>query len=152
MREVILEWLANGQTGISSETIAFTALGIKYNKARHPYDPADFNRCLLLVEKCPEIINHFDKIKKLSPEWNAIISNWNEIKELFIQEVGWDWSKAYSAPKTYNRMKVVLESCNEKSKGDVERWRTHCSIYRVIIRSWFCCITFIFYLHLFCKQ
>jgi len=50
----IIKWLANGETGMSSKAMAFTALGVKYkNACYYPYDPADLNRCLLLLEAAP---------------------------------------------------------------------------------------------------
>lgn len=110
----IIKWLANGKTGISSKAMAFTALGVKYKDARYyPYDPADFNRCLLLLEVAPIVRESFPKIRELSPEWAAIIDHWDELERLFLDEVGRDWSKAQRAPKTYERM-LQLRANNEK--------------------------------------
>lgn len=103
MRKII-EWLANGATGMSSETMAYTALGVKYKSACHPYDPSDFNRCLLLLEAAPIVRVSFPEIRELSPEWAAIIDHWDELEKLFLGEAGRDWSKSKHAPKTYKRM------------------------------------------------
>ena len=104
----ILEWLANGETGASSKTMAFAVSGIKYKYATHPHDPADFNRCLMLVEAEPMVCNSFPKIRELSPEWAVIIDHWDELERLFLDEAGRDWSKANRAPKTYERMTQLL--------------------------------------------
>jgi hypothetical protein len=109
MKTKILNWLANGDVGISSKTIAFGVLGIEYKRKNHPLDPDDFNRCLLLVEKIPEIKKHFNKIACLSVEWEKLINNWDRIKKSFIDEVGLNWSIGTSAPKTYNLMQAIYK-------------------------------------------
>jgi hypothetical protein len=106
MKNKILRWLANGETGMSSETMAYTAIGIKTHKS-HPYDPADLNRCLVLVKKVPEIKKHFGKIAKISKQWKAVIDNWTLLEMTFVTEVGWNWSKSMAAPKTYELMKKL---------------------------------------------
>lgn len=98
----------NGETGMSSEAMAFTSVGVKC-RGLAPSDPADFNRCLKLVTEIPEVEKHFDNISALSPSWAAIIKNWTLIKETFLEEVGYDWCKARRAPKTYALMKDVLD-------------------------------------------
>lgn len=107
MEKEILNWLSNGETGLSSKAMAFTAIGVECRKA-YPSDPSDFNRCLKLVNEIPEIEKHFKKIADLSPAWASIIENWNLIKDLFLEEVGYDWSNGRSAPKTYALMKDVI--------------------------------------------
>lgn len=52
----VVGWLANGETGTSSETMAFwLAFNIEKEDSGHPYDPADFDRCLRLLEAVPEL-------------------------------------------------------------------------------------------------
>ena len=60
LRGKILRWMATGETGISSKKMAFTAVGEEYEKnyPSHPHDPADFNRCLMLLDAVPEIRDH----------------------------------------------------------------------------------------------
>ena len=106
--ESVLRWLANGQVGLSSKAMAFCAVGIEYDRVDHPYDPADFNRCLLLVGQIPAIRDAFSKIAKLSPQWAAVIQHWDELEALFIKEVGLNWERGASAPKTYERMGTIL--------------------------------------------
>ncbi|GAG26436.1 unnamed protein product, partial [marine sediment metagenome] len=62
MEKKILEWFANGETGTSSEAMAFAAAGIA-NKSSFgnstPSDPSDFNRCLKLINQVPEVKDKF---------------------------------------------------------------------------------------------
>ena len=107
--EKIADWFANGHVGASSKAMAVTALGATINAtpAAHPLDPSDFNRCLLLLECVPEIRERFAQIGALSPQWKAVVDHWEELTALFVAEVGWNWSNALSAPKTYQRMKEL---------------------------------------------
>ena len=108
----VLEWLAGPDTGLSSEAMAFCRLGIErrghWDGTEHPHDPSDLNRCLLLVEQVPEVRDAFGDIACLSDEWNMIIDHWDELRELFISEVGWNWSNGRRAPKTYARMRDLI--------------------------------------------
>jgi hypothetical protein len=108
----ILHWLAGPNTGLSSEAMAYCRLGIPrrghWNGKEHPSDPADFNRCLLLVKDCPEVKESFVDIAALSESWNAIIAHWYELQDLFVSEVGWNWSKGHQATETYERMREIL--------------------------------------------
>jgi len=110
MEKKILKWFATKNTGVSSKAMAFAAVGIE-NKGNFanctPSDPADFNRCLVLIDSVPEIKEKFSDIAKLSQEWAVVISRWDELEKIFIDEVGFDWSKEGSATKTYELMKEI---------------------------------------------
>lgn len=103
----LLAWFGNGKTGASSKAMALAAAGINSDKTDHPFDPSDFNRCLLLVEAVPEIRDHFDRIAALSTTWRRFIENWDELERVFIDEVGRDWSLGRRAPVTYERIQAV---------------------------------------------
>lgn len=107
----VLGWMANGQVGSSSKTMALCAAGIteagRFGPS-YPLDPADLNRCLLLLEEIPEIRLAFGKISALSDQWNRLIGSWDLLEESFLDEVGRDWCKARSAPITYDLMKRII--------------------------------------------
>lgn len=107
----ILEWMATSNTGTSSKAMAFCAAGLKNNSPfcnGYPSDPSDFNRCLKLLDKVPEIRNHFDEISKLSAVWKATIDNWDKIESTFLNECGFNWSKKTTkATETYRLMKKI---------------------------------------------
>jgi len=72
----ISEWLLTGQVGESSKAMASAASGIACNSRNYyPRDPADFNRCLLLLEAIPEIKNFFSEISQYNKYWSRIIKN-----------------------------------------------------------------------------
>lgn len=107
MKDKILNWFATGHVGASAKVMACAAAGIDSNERNHPYDPSDLNRCLLLLVEVPEILQHFDKVAAISDTWAKLIARWDEVEQCFLDEVGRNWCKAHSAPKTYNLMKAI---------------------------------------------
>lgn len=102
----VIRWIALGRTGISSETIAVyltTGTHHKYGH-NHPHDPADLNRCLLLLDAVPELRQDLYKMADVSDIWAKLIKRWDEVEKCFIDEVGLDWSKGGEANKTYDLM------------------------------------------------
>ncbi len=117
MKDKILNWFANGQTGLSSKAMAKAVAGINEGRVDHPGDPDDLNRCLLFLKAVPEARLHLDKVSLLSDYWKALIERFEEVEESFINEVGFDWSKAKSAPKTYALMKSIFEPIERNDKS-----------------------------------
>ena len=111
-KKAVLKWLANGKTGVSSETLAFWAtFGIKRDDRCHPLDPSDFNRCLNLLRAAPTLRLKLCKMSKISVKWARLVAHWDEIEKVFIEEVGVDWSKGRALPatKTYDLMQQVIK-------------------------------------------
>ena len=109
-REVI-EWLIDGDNGISSECLALTAIGLlrrlSWVDKEPPADPADLGRCLRLLHRHPWIREvAFPRLRRL-PQWRRLIKNWDKLAGMMEKEVGRDWSKGDSAPKTYTAMKAI---------------------------------------------
>lgn len=96
------EWLANGDIGISSKTMAAIALGAKTGNFNAPYDPSDFNRCYKLVERVPSIRNSFDQISQIVPVFAGILREWDELCVLFNSE-----KDSGMCRKTYARIKEL---------------------------------------------
>lgn len=116
LKDSVLLWLSTGQIGSSSKAMAFCAIGINHVSTDHPRDPADLNRCLLLVAQIPAIKKQFPDIAKLSPQWHALIDNWYELCTMFVDEVGWDWAAGGQATNTYRRMKELFLDATEAEK------------------------------------
>lgn len=105
----VARWLATGQTGTSSMTMAlWLCFNERYKHACHPLDPADFNRCLLLLEAAPRLRERMGAMRGLSRDWEALIDRWDEIEALFLEEAGLGWTKKNRAPRTYNFMNEVM--------------------------------------------
>ncbi len=83
----MIEWLANGKRGCSSNAIFTKLTGVnacsEYSGILDiPYDPADFRRCHLLLEKCPELKIHLHKMKSVSSDWKALVNHWDELTDM----------------------------------------------------------------------
>lgn len=115
----IMNWLANGETGISSDAIAFKMSGVINGRTflTHPIDPDDFKRCLKLINLIPEIRPRLSEMREISPEWNALIEHWSDVETSFMSEVA-EWLtvkySAKSAPKTYAMMKKIYAEARIK--------------------------------------
>jgi hypothetical protein len=110
LQRKVVEWLAHGDRGMSSETMAFwLAWGEKGNSRSHPYDPDDLDRCLRLLEQVPELRPLLPRMASVSDKWARLVANWERIEASHLDEVGLGWSKARRAPKTYAMMKEVLD-------------------------------------------
>lgn len=106
----IVAWMAGGDTGLSSETIAFWISARKTSDRWGPYtpsDPADLGRCLRLLRAIPELRERFSEMADCSPAWRQMLTYWNEIEQSMVDEVGIDWEKGRSAPKTYDLMHQI---------------------------------------------
>lgn len=105
----ILEWQTQGKVGVSSATMAAIAVGLQKpfygSYFGYPYDPADFNRCMNLVDTIPEIRDHFEAIGQKVPPFKNILDNWEELKNLLLEEKK---NADGRAPRTYARMKELL--------------------------------------------
>jgi len=113
LEQRIINWLANGEVGISSEAIAFKMLGINKTPtfANHPRDPEDIRRCFILVDLSPEIRNRLGEMREISGRWSAIVNNWDKIRDQLIEEVG-DYSgdcTEKKAPKTCELMRSIYK-------------------------------------------
>jgi dUTP pyrophosphatase len=57
----------------------------------NPYDVDDYSRIKKLLDKCPSWRKRIYEMKKLSTEWNALISIWDDIERLYNEEGGKVW-------------------------------------------------------------
>ena len=113
MRENILDWLvSSSDKGVSSEAMACALLG-KENGSDFgnspPSGPSDFNRCLKFIIHVPEAKAHMSKIASINKTWGKLVDKWDEVEQMFLDEVGLDWEKGRKlrAEKTYKLMKEI---------------------------------------------
>ena len=83
-------WLANGERGVSSETM-FEVLAYRRILGGlpgcHPCDPDDFRRCYLLLKTVPEWKHQLNRLRTLSPVWSKLVDNWDKLTELLEDQL-----------------------------------------------------------------
>lgn len=118
IKDRLILWLLMGETGISSETIAYAMSGVKVQDLQKehicykvkpyrwdvPYDPSDFRRCLKLLEYIPEWRERLPEVAEHFPEWKPFIENWDELEFLYEEE---KQREDGEMPKLYARMKEL---------------------------------------------
>lgn len=113
----VVNWLAGGERGISSETIVSHIWALPKSRRHgydHPYDPDDLKRCLKLLAASPETKARFSEMRAVSREWANLVDNWETLERLFLREVGdIKWSNRKHAPITYGAMKRCYEANRE---------------------------------------
>ena len=114
--QAAIDWIASGDTGMSSEAIWAHMAGSKMLPANgfgyaHPHDPADLGRCLRLLAKVPLWALRIPEMAEHAPAWAALVEHWDELAKLLAEELGEGWQPGYgkSAPRTYARMREILE-------------------------------------------
>lgn len=114
----VIDWLANGQVGASSKCMA---MWLAFGKRTHngfgtyPSDPDDMDRCLKLLKRAPGLRPYLPEMAKLDKTWAALVARWDEIEAMQMEEIGLNWEKAKSAPKTYALMCEVIKSAQKKA-------------------------------------
>jgi len=108
-------WLRGTDTGTSSRTI-FSVLYGKPSAADleshgHPCDPDDFNRCYRLLKKIPGWRPRIGEMASVSPEWKALVENWEELERIYEEE-----NTSKSAPKLWARMQDLIKGAKEKTE------------------------------------
>ena len=77
-------WLESDQVGLSSKYMALVLTGrsmknVPYN---YPRDASDFDRCLGLIEACPELADRVMEMAAAGPEWAALVADWHQLAAL----------------------------------------------------------------------
>ncbi|HBO25091.1 MAG TPA: hypothetical protein DD649_19720 [Providencia sp.] len=97
-------WLASDDVGSSSRYMAAILSGQFSAPNHYPWDGADLGRCIRLLEAVPELANQLHEMKTCSPQWSAVINNWDKWKEL---------CEASEGKKLYQEMKLTYESLRD---------------------------------------
>lgn len=112
--DLFVDWLTNGERGISSEAIVTALTGIPVGQPRlwdHPHDPADFRRCERLLRAVPQAREHLHVMAGRSRAWARLVFAWDELVALTESEApGVFDGRAYgSAPEAYRRMRELTD-------------------------------------------
>ena len=104
--DTALDWVVNGETGISSLVIFAVMMTGKAPKIGYwqcpPLDPADFRRCRILLDRIPGWRKRLPEIARLIPEWQPMVEHWDELDALYDEECGQS-----HAPKLYRRLQEL---------------------------------------------
>lgn len=105
-------WIVGSDSGLSSKAIWAHMMdaGPPRYGWDHPRDPADFGRCHRLLNLIPEWKARLPEMATRSDTWARLVARWDEIAESMENEVGIDWSRGLSAPKTYKLMRSIIEA------------------------------------------
>ncbi|WP_285317114.1 hypothetical protein [Providencia rettgeri] len=93
-------WLASDDVGASSRYMASVLSGQFSDPNHYPLDGADLGRCIRLLVAVPELASQLHKMKACSPQWSAVIDNWDKWKALY---------EAGKGKKLYQEMKLTYE-------------------------------------------
>lgn len=119
MKKAFIQWLANGERGISSNTIATRLSGIdcmpKNWRKDHPHDPADFLRCEKLLDAVPEFRDRLSEMQAESPVWKALYLRWDDIKETI--ECDLEATDGKRVTNAYVLMKDIIKGASDDSKS-----------------------------------
>ncbi|RIV20373.1 hypothetical protein DYU11_20190 [Fibrisoma montanum] len=84
-------WLANGERGVSSETIfKYLSDDVSIERSRwesHPLDPSDFRRCHLLLEAVPQFRAKLDRMRAVSPVWARLVDHWGKLTDMLLEQM-----------------------------------------------------------------
>lgn len=100
-------WLASDDVGASSRYMASVLSGQFSAPNHYPLDGADLGRCIRLLVAVPELASKLHEMKACSPQWSAVIDNWDKWKALY---------EAGEGKELYQEMKSAYKSI-EVNKG-----------------------------------
>lgn len=93
-------WLASDDTGASSLYMASVLTGEFIAENHYPRDPADFGRCLRLVEAVPELESKIRDMSQHGKKWSVVAAHWHEWAEV---------DRADDGQRLYRLMRLCYE-------------------------------------------
>ena len=115
-RAAIMDWLANSRdTGMSSKSLAYCALGIPEKWSSYPLDPSDLGRCARLIARVPSVRAAVDKLAERAdqPEWKGLAPEWDRLVAMLCEESGINAEKSNRADRTYDAMKAIFNAATQ---------------------------------------
>lgn len=114
----LVRWLAGGNRGVSADTIVQHLTGLPALAGGYPdvpYDPGDLKRCRALLERVPELVEHFPRMRDCSPEWARLVEHWDALCALMDEEAP-NWRDGQSGcPRTSARMRALRENLVQRA-------------------------------------
>lgn len=116
----LLMWLANGERGVSSNTMVEHITGIECTGCFghfHPLDPSDFGRCRKLCERVQMIGKNIEKMKTCSKYWSALVEHWESLCTMMDEEAP-EWRDGKGcAYRTYREMDRIFNLDNTEAQA-----------------------------------
>lgn len=111
----LLEWYTGDDHGVSSEAIAGAMSGAVVQRPWTPSDGGDLGRCLRLLALFPEWTpeRFATTMSAVSPRWKLFVEFWPDLVACFAEEVGPDFPRGRSAPKTYDLIKAIEDRARD---------------------------------------
>jgi hypothetical protein len=106
MNKEAFSWIAGDDTGTSSKTIWAVMMGVadpECNRYDVPYDPADFGRCVRLLNRVPEWRGRLGEVAAIFPRWQPLVDAWEELETLYEEEF-----PTGKAPRLYERIQGMV--------------------------------------------
>ena len=96
----LLHWFLNGETGLSSQTIARVLLDDTTEaELNYPHDGQDLRRCMLLLRTIPETLSVLDVLEQRNVHWQELIADWPLLTKSLAHELGPHLDKNSATPQ-----------------------------------------------------
>lgn len=102
-KEEVLNWLLDGEVGVSSEAIANRVVGKLVGAFDTPCDAGDFGRCYKMLKACPSV--DIKCMKGFNRIWDNLVDAWSELTSLYEDE---QWREIYDK----------IDSCSKPFRVD----------------------------------
>lgn len=139
----IIRWMATGDTGISSETLAAAYQGVEncWAPSNYPHDGGDFGRCYRLLLAVPEVRDGFTFLARTNEVWERLIGRWNDIQHAYLEDLAdparrvrrgrrWVWE---GGGRCCNLMRLIIDGETtwhawSWKRDDTGKWMRHRTI------------------------
>jgi len=101
------EWLASGDTGVSSETMFSAITGIPVKNYGTPSDLSDVGRCIRMLKKLPELRPLIGMVSEKHKGWMPFIDCWKELEREYERCLIWE-STPFEEQKKMKRQKYFI--------------------------------------------
>lgn len=110
----VVQWLAGGERGASSDTIVAHLTGLSVPRQGVPRDYWDLRRCLLLLEQCPSLGTRFDDMAEAGVEWASLVAKWDALKTCVAEDPDWRSGTHYNYSASL-LLRKILETARKPS-------------------------------------
>ena len=117
----LLNWYMNGETGLSSQTMARVMLDDTTEaKQNYPHDGRDLRRCILLLRTIPEALSAIDVLEQTDVHWQELAADWTLLTKSLAQELGPNLDKESDTPQTDIMIQNALTRADQRVKHDLD--------------------------------